>query len=130
SPTTRNVYSTRHADTLLGNPEPSTADLVAYDPTARAGPDIRTGLGPAPYHPALGPRVIDAASRPTGMPGRDAASSIRLGRSGCSSGRPAAARPRATDCRTRETVGTSRAPSLRRSTCCKHPTRPERNRGG
>ena len=67
---------------------------------------------------------------PTGMLCRGAASSIRSGRSDCSSGREAAECPRATDCPRVERPGTSGAPSLRDSRCCRHPAKPGGSTGG
>jgi hypothetical protein len=92
-------------------------------------------LGPCHKHlleiaRALGQRMVASASLPTGMLCRGAASSIRLGRSDCSSGREAAECPRATDCPRVERPGTSGAPSLRDSRCCRHPAKPGGSTGG
>jgi hypothetical protein len=98
----------------------SAADAPDIRPASERGHTITSRS----RHEWLPPRHLA-----TGMPCRGAASSIRSGRSDCSSGRGAAGCPRATDCRRRETAGTSGAPSLRDSTCCRRPPRPDRNRG-
>jgi hypothetical protein len=99
---------------------------------ASEGPHI---VGPCHQHlleiaRALGRRVVASASLPTGMLCRGAASSIRSGRSDCNSGREAAEFPRATDCPRVERPGTSGAPSLPDSRCCKPPAKPGGSTGG
>jgi hypothetical protein len=92
-------------------------------------------LGPCQEHILEIARAFGATSGrlrllPIGMLCRGAASSIRSGSSDCSSGREAAEYPRATDCPRVERPGTSGAPSLRVSTCCRHLAKPGGSTGG
>jgi hypothetical protein len=134
SPTTRTssladivpCCSTGSAQTLGRWPsckeEPMKWRVKATDPgpVSRAGSRNREGA-----------RTTSGRLRlPTGMLCRGAASSIRSERSDCSSGSEAAESPRATDCRRVERPGTSGAPSLRESRCCRHPAKPGGSTGG